>query len=220
MNALVELRGYTLERNGAVILRNIDLVIQPGERVALVGPSGAGKSSLLLALYELLRDQAALCPQQLGLVDALSAYHNIYMARLERHSLLANLCNLLYPLPGPRREVGQLAKAFAIEPLLRRRVVSLSGGERQRVALARACYRGLPVFLGDEPVSSVDPDQGGRLLAQVCERHATVVAALHSPEQALQNFQRVIGLQGGAVAFDCPAQSMSQQALIDFYRDP
>ncbi len=218
MSQLVALQGFTLERDGHTLLRGIDLAINRGEKVALVGVSGAGKSSLLLELYQRMRGSAALCPQQLGLVDPLSAYHNIYMGRLEQRSFIANLLNLALPLPGPRREVAALAGDFGIEGLLRRRVATLSGGERQRVALARATYRQQEAFLGDEPVSSLDPEQGRQLLARICASHETVVAALHSPEQALHNFQRVIALRAGEVAFDGPAERLSLEWLNDFYR--
>ncbi len=217
MSQLVALRGFTLERDGNVLLRGINLDIARGEKIALVGASGAGKSSLLLELYQRMRNYAALCPQQLGLVDPLSAYHNVYMGRLEQHSFLANLLNLAMPLPGAWREVAGLADEFGIAGVLRRRVATLSGGERQRVALARATYRKQPVFLGDEPVSSVDPEQGRQLLARICASHETVVAALHSPEQALHNFQRVVALRAGEVAFDGPAAQLSLEWLKDFY---
>ncbi len=219
MNPLLALQDFALERGGQYILRDITLSIRPGDRIALVGPSGAGKSSLLGEIHRRLGDSAALCPQQLGLVDALSAYHNIYMAQLEQHNFALNLWNLFFPLRGPLAQVRELAAPLGLEPLLRRPVAELSGGERQRVALARACYRGRSIFLGDEPVSSLDPEQGGRLLARVCAAHETAVVALHNPELALGNFQRVIGLRGGRVAFDTAAAQLSTGQLADFYRD-
>ncbi|TGD70824.1 ATP-binding cassette domain-containing protein [Mangrovimicrobium sediminis] len=218
MSALVELQGFTLERGGQCILRDISLAIAPGEKLALVGPSGAGKSSLLGEIHRRLGEAAALCPQQLGLVDALSVYHNIYMAQLQRRNSLLNLWNLFFPLAGPLREVEELSQPLGLAALLRRPVAGLSGGERQRVALARACYAQRETFLGDEPVSSLDPEQGGELLDRVNAAHRTAVVALHNPALALAHFDRVIGLRGGELAFDRPAASLTAAQLADFYR--
>lgn len=218
MTALVTLHGAQLGHGAQAVLHDVNLHIAVGEKVALVGPSGAGKSTLLTEIHRRLGDDVALCPQQLGLVDPLSVYHNIYMARLEHRPFLLNLWNLFFPLPQARREVAELAEPLGLGALLYKSVNRLSGGERQRVALARACYRGKSVFIGDELVSSLDPEQGEALLAQICSRHETVIVALHSPRLALSGFERVIGLRNGRVCLDAPAHSLSADFLAGFYR--
>ena len=77
---------------------------------------------------------------------------------------------------------------------MERSVEALSGGQRQRVAIARALYQGHDLFLGDEPVASVDPHQASQLIQLIHARHATSVVALHQRELALTHFTRVIGL--------------------------
>ncbi|GIX29584.1 MAG: phosphonates import ATP-binding protein PhnC [Porticoccaceae bacterium] len=219
MTLLFAASELCVRRGERAVLSGISFALRAGERVALVGTSGAGKSTLIAELHRALEDEAALCPQDLGLVDALSVYHNVYMGRLEERSFLANLWNLFFPLPAPRREVTALLAEFGLAGRWREPVGRLSGGERQRVALCRACFRRRPVFLGDEPVSNLDPEQGRRLLRQVLERHSTAVVALHDPALALDCFDRIVGLAGGRLAFDRPATALDRRFLADFYLD-
>jgi len=227
-SSLIQLQDFSCDHCGKVIqdsvtgsagavLQELNITINRGEKVALVGPSGAGKSTLLSALYLQLRTVTALCPQQLGLVDSLSSYHNIYMAQLERHSTFLNLVNLLFPKQLHVRQVQAITDPLGLTPLLFSTVGKLSGGERQRVAAARALYRRQTVFMGDEPVSSLDPLQGEQVLAHLLNQHETSIVALHDPQLALTLFDRIIGLRRGKVAFDQSAESLSHEQLSQFY---
>ncbi|MDI5921469.1 ATP-binding cassette domain-containing protein [Halomonas sp. LR5S13] len=216
---LLSLTGVDLGHGDRVVLPGLHLGLRRGERVALLGPSGAGKSTLLGALRRQLGDTAAWCPQQHGLVPQLAVYHNIYMGRLAEHSALANLWNLVCPLAGPWRQVAELCDALGLAGLMRRPVEQLSGGQRQRVAIARALYQQRALFLGDEPVASVDPHQALRLLALIEARHATAVIALHQRELALSHFDRVWGLRDGRLVIDAPARELSLADLDGLYPD-
>jgi phosphonate transport system ATP-binding protein len=94
----------------------------------------------------------------------------------------------------------------------------LSGGQQQRTALARALYRHCPVFIGDEPVSSVDEFQSQELLQLINQQHSTVVVALHDRELALHNYQRIIGLKQGQVVLDAPSATLSTEQLAFIYQ--
>lgn len=218
-DTLVSLNGIDLGHGERVVLPGLHLGLRRGERVALLGPSGAGKSTLLGALRRRLGDSAAWCPQQHGLVPQLAVYHNVYMGRLAEHSALANLWNLVRPLAGPWREVAELCDDLGLDGLMRRPVAQLSGGQRQRVAIARALYQQRALFLGDEPVASVDPHQALRLLALIDQRHATSVIALHQRELALSHFDRVWGLRDGRLVIDAPARELGLADLDGLYPD-
>ena len=206
-------------RLDSVVLPRLTLALREGERVALLGQSGSGKSTLLAELRERLGRRAAWCPQHHGLVPALAVYHNVYMGRLPEHSALANLWNLVRPLRQPWREVEALCEQVGLAGLLRRPVGRLSGGQRQRVAIARALYQGRALFLGDEPVASVDPHQALRLLALIDARHATQVVALHHRELALTHFDRVWGLRDGHLVIDAPSRDLRLADLDALYPD-
>lgn len=211
------LEQYSLSYGECQVLRDISLSIDVGEKVALVGPSGAGKSSLINILYQQQPDDIALCPQALGLVESLSTYHNIYMGQLERHNAFYNIWNLIRPIAAPYTEVKTLADRLGLQNKLSESVAQLSGGQRQRVSIGRALFRQKDIFLGDEPVSSLDPLQGQDILQSILAQHKTAVVALHNRRIALNVFDRVIGIKQGEIAFDCAASELSLPELDAFY---
>ncbi|WP_136248189.1 ATP-binding cassette domain-containing protein [Halomonas borealis] len=216
---LLTLDGVDLGHGERVVLPRVHLRLRRGERVALLGPSGAGKSTLLAALRARLGAAAAWCPQHHGLVPGLAVYHNVYMGRLAEHSALANLWNLVRPLRVPWGEVAELCERLGLDGLMRRPVGRLSGGQRQRTAIARALYQAREVFLGDEPVASIDPHQAQRLLGLIEERHATSVVALHQRELALSHFDRVWGVRDGRLVIDAPSDALTLAQLDALYPD-
>lgn len=212
--------GYALQsKHASIILPRLTLTLHEGERIALLGQSGAGKSTLLNELRQRLERQAAWCPQHHGLVPQLAVYHNVFMGRLPEYSALANLWNLVRPLRRPWQEVTALCEELGLGGLLQRPVGELSGGQRQRVAIARALYQARPLFLGDEPVASVDPHQALRLLELIDARHTTSVVALHQRELALTHFDRVWGLRDGCLVIDARSEDLSLADLDALYPD-
>ncbi|MFT5693386.1 MAG: phosphonate transport system ATP-binding protein [Oceanicoccus sp.] len=201
------------------ILKVDSLNILRGEKVALLGISGSGKTTLLQSLYQQQKQSTAYCPQQLGLVDILSVFHNIYMGSLQRHNLAYNILSLVSPRPRELIEIGLLCDQFKLRSKLRTSIDQLSGGQRQRTALARAIYRQADIFLGDEPVSAVDNYQADTLLQLVTNKHQTVVVALHDREQALTHFDRVIGLRQGEIVVDERTANLKEQDLAEIYRN-
>ncbi|QCO57416.1 ATP-binding cassette domain-containing protein (plasmid) [Pseudorhodobacter turbinis] len=166
-------------------LDGVDLVVQPGETVALVGPSGAGKTTILqllqrfydpqegrvtldgLALTDLKRDDfrraIALVPQDPVIFGA-SARENIRFGRpeasdaeIEAAARAAAAHEFLTALPdGYDTFVGE-------------RGVMLSGGQKQRIAIARAILRDAPVLLLDEATSALDAESERAVQAAVDE---------------------------------------------------
>jgi phosphonate transport system ATP-binding protein len=215
---LFRLSGQSLHYDRQRVLDDISLSIRPGEKVALLGPSGAGKSTLLNLLYRQQPKCCALQPQGGGLVDLLSVYQNIFIGALDRVGTGPALWNLLRPLSAHRRAITDLAQVLGLEEKLWQSADRLSGGQRQRVAIGRALYRRQPVFLGDEPVSSVDPLQAQALLKHLLAQHDTAVVSLHNRSLALAHFDRIIVLRDGKVCCDCPARELSADRLDAFYQ--
>lgn len=202
-----------------VVLANLNLSIKEGEKVALLGPSGSGKSTLLAHLHAQRPNDIALCPQLHAMVEVLSAYQNIYMGGLDRRPTLANLWNLIRPLAKSKQEILILSQSLDIEDCLWSSVDRLSGGQRQRVALGRALYRQKDIFLGDEPVSALDPRQAEQLMSQVLQSHTTAVVCLHQPNLALSLFDRVIALKNGGILLDAPSERLELADIHTAYQN-
>ncbi len=195
------------------MLRDVDLAIRPGERVALLGRSGAGKSTLLNALYDRMGGQAALIPQAAALVPQLSTFHNVYMGRLDRHGIARNLRELVWPARATLDEVGAVLDRVDLAPAIRQRAGSLSGGQAQRCSVARALYNGRPVVLGDEPVSALDRRQGAAVLAAMRDVHPTSILALHDVALALEHATRLVVLRAGRIVLDAPNAGLREADL-------
>ncbi len=217
MSPYLELREATVHYGGRPALEAISLRIPRGQKVALVGRSGAGKSTLLRLLYEHEGGDAALVPQELGLVKTLSVFHNVYMARLARHNPLYNLANLLRPLESEVAAVVPVLERLDLADKLFERAGELSGGQQQRTAVARALHQDATVMMADEPVSAVDEHQSRRVLDAITGGHDTVVLAMHDTGLAIDYAERIIGLDGGRITLDAPTDGMRRGDLDALY---
>jgi len=240
------LKAVTVDYGRGPALKGLDLDIEPGEAVAFVGPSGAGKTSLLKVLTGTVRPRSGsvavdgrrldtLSPgelramralvgfihQDLALVPNVRVIKNVLAGRLGRLSFGRSLQAMLFPPRAFVLEAHRLLERVGIGDLLYERTDRLSGGQRQRVAIARALFQEPAALLADEPVSSVDPARARdvvallRSLAQ--ERGLTLCASLHDVDLARELFPRLVGLRRGAVAFDRPADRVSQQDFDELY---
>lgn len=228
---------------GTEALAGISLDILRGETVALVGPSGAGKTTLLNILGAVIpadcgevyidgcpagtlrpgRDLArrvGVMYQQFALVDQLPVIHNVLAGRLGEWGLFRSLLSLIVPQEA---ELARRALArVGIAEKIHERTSRLSGGEQQRVALARLLVQSPRAIIADEPVSSVDPARAEDLIKLLTklsrEGGHTLVASLHSVEQALTHFSRIIALKRGRVVFDRPASEVTDEDLARLFR--
>jgi len=216
---LLSLVNAEVRYQGGVALHDINLTIQSGEKIALIGRSGSGKSTLLRLIYETLPEKTALVPQDEGLVETLSVFHNVYMGRLNAHSSLYNLINLIRPFKARVAEVDAILERVQLQDKCSDLVKQLSGGQRQRTAVARSLYQGGELLLADEPVSAVDELQAGRLLHILSTEFSTLIVALHDTQLALAHCTRVIGLDGGRVVLDEPSNNLSATDLARLYCD-
>lgn len=214
---LLQLQDVTAAYGSQRVLGPISLQLRAGECVALVGRSGAGKSTLLGILYERMRAETAFVPQELGLVQSLSVFHNVFMGQLADHPAWYNIANLIRPL---RREVA------AIEALLERLSIAekiwtpvgeLSGGEKQRTAVARSLHQHGRILLADEPVSALDGPQAEVVMDCLTQSYPTAVIAMHDVELALRYAQRIIGICRGEVVLDEAGAGLEPRDLLFLY---
>ena len=217
MAAAITLDKVSAGYNGALVLHDITLSIEPGERVAIIGRSGAGKSTLLNTIYRRYPEHAALIPQASALVANLSVFHNVFMGCLDRHSTLYNLRTLLWPPAAEVRAVVRVLETVGLEEKLFAKAGELSGGQQQRTSVARAMLNGRPIVLGDEPVSALDRVQAGDVLRVLCERHETKIFVMHDIRLALEHSDRIILLETGRIILDEPSSHLSYERLLPHF---
>ncbi|NEK85601.1 thiol reductant ABC exporter subunit CydC [Blastococcus saxobsidens] len=174
----------------AAALPPTDLVVRPGELVALRGPSGSGKSTLLAALAGLIGPEA----QVTGSVSGVPAGAVAVVPQFPRTTgatVADELRRHAASEPGPDEIAGEALVIDALDrvgaaDLAGRAPESLSPGELQRVALARALVRvrrGARLLLLDEPTAHLDDAARDRVTALLAALHGTVTVVLvtHDP---------------------------------------
>lgn len=212
-----DLSGLTASFGGERVIGPLSLSVREGERVGLVGRSGAGKSTLIRLVYEQVERLAALVPQDLGLVNALPVFHNVYMGRLDAHGNWYNMVTLVRPFTQDSRDVKSLLSELGMTEKAWMPTASLSGGQRQRVAIARALYRQSGLLLADEPVSALDGPLAHQVMTLLRERFKTSVIALHDVELALEYCTRIVGIQDGQIALDEPSEKLTPADIAPLY---
>ncbi len=214
---LIEFRDETASYAGQPVLSGISFGMAAGERIALVGESGAGKSTLLRLIYERLDQVAALVPQELGLVQSLTVFHNVYMGRLHQRSIWRNLRNLIRPAKRDVAEVMGTLEPLRLQDKVFASVGELSGGQQQRTAVGRALFHPADILIADEPVSNVDEHQAQEVLDIIGRSKKTVVLAMHDRALAIAFADRLIGIRDGRITLDVPADGMTPSDLDDLY---
>jgi lipoprotein-releasing system ATP-binding protein len=220
MKSVVDLRhvarSYDEGKRRLDVFLDANLVVHPGEIVALVGPSGAGKSSLLhiAGLLEApsggevfvcgqnctsLDDGARTVIRRLGigfiyqfhhLLPEFSALENVVMPQLIAGASMSNA----------RKRARDLLGRLGLESRLSHRPAELSGGEQQRVAIARALANRPLLLLADEPTGNLDPRTAQQVheefLRLIREEGLGALIATHNFELA-RRMNRVVRMEDG-----------------------
>ena len=237
---VIEARGLSFRLGERPVLRDVSLVLRPGDCAALLGANGAGKTTLLRMMLGFVRPD-------LGevLLDGrpLAAHGRRAIARRIAYVPQAHVPSFPYTVReivamarapisgwGPTRTTDDLAAvADALERLgltafAERSYASLSGGERQAVLIARALAQGARILLMDEPTASLDLGQQARLmrlLGALAEEGRAILMSTHQAELALRGFTRAVLLHGGEVLGDGPpravltAETLSRLYAVD-----
>jgi lipoprotein-releasing system ATP-binding protein len=217
---LIEARGvdksYPVGATKVSVLRQLDLVVEAGEMVAVVGASGVGKSTLLHVLGGLdaidggsVRigdvDLAAMKPDEL---TDFRNRHDCFVFQF--HHLLPEFSALenagmpmrIARLPGAERDTRArtLLDRVGLAERLPHKPGMLSGGEQQRVAIARALVMEPRLLLADEPTGDLDEHTAEALHDLLREMHRerglTSIIATHNPRLSAA-CDRVLRLEDG-----------------------
>jgi ATP-binding cassette subfamily B protein len=212
----IEFENVSLVRGGRTVLRDVHLVIQPGERVALVGPTGSGKSTLLRLLARFLEptrgrillDEVPL--ESWGLAELRQALAFVPQEGFLFSDTIASNIAVGNPHASPAdiRHAAHLAKldeevdAFAqgFDSIVGERGITLSGGQRQRASLARALLRNPRVFVFDDAFSNMDTQTEEEILSRLEGRLRghTVIFVTHRLS-TMRRASRILYLDEGRI---------------------
>jgi len=239
---VIRMRGINKWYGAYHALRDVDLQVQPGERIVICGPSGSGKSTLVRTvnlLEPFQQGELQVCGIALG-ADSITRAARLAVNRrvgmvFQQFNLFPHMTALQNCTVGPvwgvgvgRREANERAMHYlqrvGLQDLAQRYPAQLSGGQQQRVAIARALCTQPQVVLFDEPTASLDPEMVSEVL-QTMESLAgegmTMMIVTHEMGFARRVADRVIFMDQGQVIeaagpadfFDRP-QSARLQAFL------
>lgn len=215
----IALSGVGVGLGGEVILDDIDLSVEAGERVALLGSSGSGKTTLLRVIAGLQRPTRGTVSVHGAAVTGIPEAVTMVFQGDAVYDHLDVAGNLGFPLAGgsstwKEERVGDVADAFAIRRLLARHPRTLSAGQRRTVAAARAMVRSeASIVLLDEPLVGTDPHRRLRMVEAVMARpDLTVLLASNDPADAMRWADRMVVLAGGRI--------VQSGTPADVYRHP
>lgn len=184
------------------VVRDLDLRLEPGERVALWGPNGSGKSTVLRCIAGTLlptEGQVRVCGHEAGSLDARAlvgaslSQERSFDMRLTGHGNLLFFARLRFGSERTAAErVREVEEELGLETIASERVNRASSGMIQQVALARALLGEPALVLLDEPTRSLDADARERLWQALERRPRTsVVMATHLDEDVQRCGRRV-----------------------------
>ncbi|KAA9395435.1 ABC transporter ATP-binding protein [Kocuria coralli] len=211
--------GDPADPHRPTVLEDIDLVIPPGQHVAVIGPSGSGKStlvSLLVRSMDPARGTVTVDGQDLRSLSLSSVRSGVSLLLQEsvlfHGSIRENI--RMGREEATDADVESAARAAqahdfilgfpdGYDTVLAERGSTLSGGQRQRIAIARALLRDSPIVVLDEATTGLDPHSTQAVVDAIAELidGRTSLAVTHDAAMALAS-DRVLWIQDGRVLLD------------------
>lgn len=199
-------------------LKDVNMIVAPGEVVGLVGPSGSGKSTLLKCLGAVIepssgrmtlggqviynngwqiKDLRALRRDKIGFVFQ-APYLIPFLDVTDNVALLPMLAG--HPNAESRQRALALLEALDVAHRAKAMPSQLSGGEQQRVSIARALVNRPPVILADEPTAPLDSERAlavMRILNQMALQYQTAIIVVTHDEKIIPTFKRIYHIRDG-----------------------
>lgn len=238
---LLEARQLTVAIGQRTFCRDLDLTLQPGERLAILGRNGAGKSTLLSVLAGLRAPQAGEVRLGGATYAELGAHRSAllrgWLPQLRGDAFAATVLETALVGRHPHLDrwgwestkdaqiVRAALAAVDLADFEQRDIQTLSGGERQRLAIATLLAQAPQLFLLDEPIAYLDLKHQIAMLelfAKAAREHnAAVAMVLHEPALAWRFCDRVLLVHGDGLTESGPARTMlTAERLSALYHYP
>ncbi len=217
--------GKTIE-----VLKNINVTVNKGDKIAIIGPSGSGKSTFLRCIngldvptsgeiifegkcitdkscnMDIIRRQIGMVFQHFNLFPHLTILQNIILAPV--------LLKVMNPEEA-REEAKKLLIRVNLLDKMDEYPIKLSGGQKQRVAIVRALAMNPKVILFDEPTSALDPEMIGEVLdvmGELAKNGITMLVVTHEMNFAREMATRVIFMDNGEIIDDAPPKDIFENS--------
>jgi cobalt/nickel transport system ATP-binding protein len=225
---VIDARGLTHEYpDGTRAVRDVDLTVEAGERVAVLGANGSGKSTLGLLLGGLLDPFSGTVRYFDRTTDAEAVRDRLGVLLQDPDDYLFNPtvrgdieygpAQLGLSREAATRRVETLAAELGLSDLLDRPPFRLSGGEKQRAAVASVLSFDPDALLLDEPLGAVDTRYRERILALLDDHDGTTVVFTPSPDLVPRVADRavLVGRDGSVAADGTVREILTDRALLD-----
>ncbi|AOM84312.1 phosphonate ABC transporter ATP-binding protein [Salisediminibacterium beveridgei] len=225
-------------------LDQVSFQVAADEFVCVLGKSGAGKSTLIRCLnglqqpssgsvtmnqdvvtgqdertLRLIRSRIGMIFQHFQLIPRLTVEMNVFTGMFGSRPWWQNLLGLYGQ--SERKLVNAAIVDVELNDYQKRRVEDLSGGQKQRVAIARALAQNPVLFLGDEPVASLDPGTAERIFTQLQvlqqKRGMTMFINVHDVVLAKRFATRILALKDGKLVFDGTPEAFDADCYQQVY---
>ncbi|WP_376789114.1 nitrous oxide reductase family maturation protein NosD [Thermoflexus sp.] len=217
--AILEVRGLRKRFGRTWAVRGLDLLVRPGEAVALWGPNGAGKTTVLRCILGLLdyegtirvagrdvRKEGPAARRWIGYVPQELAFYS--------HWTVAETLGFFAALRGVAVDPTQV-EALGLTPYQDQPVRALSGGLKQRLALALALMGDPPILLLDEPTANLDLTarmEWRSWLRELKAQGKTLLFSSHRLEEVQGLADRVVVMRAGQVIGEVPPEALGEVA--------
>ncbi len=213
----VEMLGVNKWYGEFHVLKDVDLVVERGEKIVICGPSGSGKSTLIRCINRLEEhQQGRIIVDGIELTGDLRRIDEIRREvgmvfqhfNLFPHLTVLENCTLapIWAKNLPRRDAEEIAmhylKRVRIPEQAAKFPGQLSGGQQQRVAIARSLCMSPKIMLFDEPTSALDPEMVKEVLdtmEELASEGMTMMVVTHEMGFARQVADRVAFMDGGEI---------------------
>jgi branched-chain amino acid transport system ATP-binding protein len=235
VSALLEVRGLQAGYGKKVVVRDVELTLEPNEIVVVLGHNGAGKTTLLRAIFGLIRagrgrvvfaghditgrapsaniaDGLALVPQGHGIFRSLSVRQNLELGG--------------FTIRDRRLMAERSERVFALFPILEERQQqiggTLSGGQQQMLAIGMALMSAPRLLVLDEPSIGLAPQLVERVMASIREINRSYGTTILLVEQNLKHglavAVRAVVINRGTKIYDGnPAELADERKLLTMF---
>ena len=175
-----------------LVLQNVDLSVNPKQRIALMGPSGSGKTTLLRVATGLLAPTEGTVENTFSKTAVVFQEPRLLPWRTAAENVNLVLEDNAKTMPKAKAQLIALGLEDALDKYPR----ELSGGMQQRVALARALVTDADLLVLDEPFKAMDEALREQVMALVAKTEAAILLVTHEESEAIALGCEIIRIEG------------------------